>query len=286
MPETSTIDPSAEPLTTDGIAATLRSVGADACPVLLVHCSLSALGWVCGGATAVIQAVLSVAGDEGTIVMPAHSAEYSDPKNWVNPPVPEEWWDTIRRTMPAFDPRTTPSREMGAVAEIFRTWPGTVRSNHPTASFAARGPLAAEIVRDQPLEDPLGADSPLARIAAAGGSVLLLGVGHGSNTMLHLAERSAFGSQQATNSTGSPIVTDTGRAWQPFAEPDVDSDDFPALGEHLDQVLRGDGNSPPATASLVTRALGPATVTRMLAAPAVNLAVPWLRDNRTRDGRV
>lgn len=78
---------------------------------VLVHSSLSSIGWVNGGAVAVIQALIDVVTEEGTIVMPSQSVELSDPKEWGNPPVPEEWWDIIRESMPAYNSNYTPLLE-------------------------------------------------------------------------------------------------------------------------------------------------------------------------------
>jgi aminoglycoside 3-N-acetyltransferase len=80
---------------------------------------------------------------------------------------------------------------MGIVAETFRQLPGAVRSDHPTSSFAARGPLAKAITAPQPLEPGHGLDSPIGRVYEAGGWVLLLGVGHEANTSIHLTENLA-----------------------------------------------------------------------------------------------
>jgi aminoglycoside 3-N-acetyltransferase len=63
-----------------------------------------------------------------------------------------------------------------------------VRSTHPGASFAAIGPHADAICAPQPLSPPHGPDSPIGRVHALEGQVLLLGVGHGEDTTLHLAE--------------------------------------------------------------------------------------------------
>jgi len=43
-----------------------------------------------------------------------------------------------------FDVKRTPS-EMGMLSELFRRWPGVVRSLHPTHSICAVGPLAEEL---------------------------------------------------------------------------------------------------------------------------------------------
>lgn len=114
--------------------------------------------------------------------MPAYTGGLTDPKNWQHPPVPEDWKDTIRAETPAFDPLRTPTRQMGQIAETFRTWPDVVRSTHPHCSFAAWGTHAKIIVEGHELENGLGEGSPLARIYELDGWVLLLGVGFASNT--------------------------------------------------------------------------------------------------------
>ena len=180
-----------EPRTVCSLTADLRALGLRPGSTVCVHSSLAAIGWVAGGAQAVILALLAVLGPEGTLVMPAHSGDLSDPAGWSNPPVPESWWQTIREERPPFDPRTTPTHGLGRIAELFRTWPSAVRSDHPLASFAACGPHAARITAGHRVEDELGDTSPLGRIYELDGDVLLLGVGHDRNTSLHLAEARA-----------------------------------------------------------------------------------------------
>ena len=120
--------------------------------------------------------------------MPTHSTDLSDPSQWGNPPVPESWWQTIRETMPAYAPDLTPTRSMGKIAETFRKQDGVLRSAHPLHSFCARGPQASYIIGNHSLAYGMGENSPLGRIYDLQGSVLLLGVGHSSNTSIHLAE--------------------------------------------------------------------------------------------------
>jgi aminoglycoside N3'-acetyltransferase len=90
----------------------------------------------------------------------------------------------------AFDPATSPCRSMGVVADTFWRLPGVLRTDSPHA-FAAAGPRAREITRNQPVDVPHGPDSPVGRVHDLDGEVLLLGVGHDGNTTLHLAENLA-----------------------------------------------------------------------------------------------
>ena len=94
--ERETIQKTEVPATVDSLQADFTALGVEAGMALLVHSSLSAMGWVCGGPVTVIIALQHVLGHTGTLVMPAHSTGLSDPSGWENPPVPESWWRTNR----------------------------------------------------------------------------------------------------------------------------------------------------------------------------------------------
>jgi aminoglycoside 3-N-acetyltransferase len=229
-----------EPLCTrESLAADLRALGVRPGIPLLVHSSLSSLGWVCGGAVTAVEALLDALGAAGTLVVPTHSADNSDPRHWVNPPVPEEWWPTIRARMPAYDPQITPSRRMGEIAETVRTWPGAQRSTHPQLSFSAHGPLAEKITTGHALDSRLGERSPLARLEEQDAQVLLLGPGYDSCTCFHLAE---YRVPAPRAEYGCAVCGPEGRSWRTFTDVCVTSDDFSALGaayEHDRPVTRG-----------------------------------------------
>ena len=134
------------PHTVASLSADLRTLGLAAGDVVILHASARSVGFVIGGPQAIAQAVLDVLGPEGTLVVPTHTPENTDPAGWQNPPVPESWWPAIRGQAPGFDPVRTPaSRWMGIVAETVRNWPGAVRSDHPQVSFAAVGRQAREV---------------------------------------------------------------------------------------------------------------------------------------------
>ena len=147
------------------LAAQLRALGVREGAVLLVHTSFRAVRPVEGGPLALVAALRDALGPAGTLAMP-----------------------TMTDGEAPFDPRTTPSSGMGITAELFWRQAGVLRSGHPGASFAAAGPRAEEICSPQPLAPPHGPDSPVGRVHALGGQILLLGVGHSESTTLHLAE--------------------------------------------------------------------------------------------------
>jgi aminoglycoside 3-N-acetyltransferase len=236
--------------------------------VLLMHSSLKALGWVCGGPVAVVQALLDALGPEGTLVVPTHTPDNSDPADWQHPPVPESWWPVIRERTPGFDPAVTPSRWMGVLAETVRTWPGARRSDHPQVSFAALGPAAQAVVAGHQLDEMLGERSPLGALYRLDGDVLLLGVEYSSNTSLHLAEYRL--PDPPRRRQGAAVRTAHGRAWQGWEDVETNEDDFDQVGAAFEAA---DG----ARTGLVGAA--PSRLMRQRA--LVDFAVDWFTTHRT-----
>lgn len=255
--------------TQPSLAADFAALGVEPGMVLVVHSSMKAMGWVNGGAAAVILALEDVLGPQGTLVMPTHTADLSDPANWVNPPVPEAWWETIRATMPAYDPALTPTYYMGAIPETFRKQTGVLRSANPDASFAAWGQHAKYIIENHALFPLFGEQSPLARVYELDGWVLLLGVGHDRNTSLHVAEGRAR-IPHPTMRFGSPMMIDGARQWVAFDDIDWDDTGFAQLGADFarDSGLQREGKVAQAAALLMPqRAL-------------IDYAVGWLERAR------
>ncbi|WP_440557131.1 aminoglycoside N(3)-acetyltransferase [Streptomyces sp. SCPE 10] len=252
-------------VTRDDIAARLRLLGVESGETLLVHTSLSSLGWVNGGAVAVVQGLLDALGPAGTLVVPAQSSDLSDPALWGNPPVPEQWWDRIRATMPPYDPDITPSRGVGVVPETVRTWPGARRSAHPQTSFAAVGARAREITEGHARDCRLGERSPLARLERLGARVLLLGAGYDACTAFHLAE---YRVPAPLVRLGRPAP---GGGWETVTEVSITSERFAELGRDFERerpVVRGK--------------VGAADTRLFPVADAVAYAQGWLEARRPR----
>lgn len=266
--EAEAIDRVEDPVTVSSLVADLRELGLQAGDTVLVHSSMSSLGWVNGGPPAVIDALMEVLTPQGTLVMPGFSGQYSDPAGWEHPPVPDHWVDQIHASRPPFRPAITPTRGVGAIPECFRSYPDAVRSGHPEFSFVAWGADAETIVNDHSLDDGLGEESPLARIYERDGLVLQLGTGHETNTSLHLAEyRADIDIESVT--TQLPILRDGERVVVESENVDIDSDDFPEIGADFEDAL-----------GLRTASVGAATATLVRQRELVDFAVDWMEANR------
>ncbi len=270
MGEADAVERVDEPVTVSSLAADLRTLGVEAGDVLLVHSSLSALGWVAGDAPAVVDALREAVTEDGTLVMPTHTPQYTDPSTWSNPPVPDNWEDTIREARPPYRPAVTPTRGVGTIPECFRGYPDVVRGEHPFYSFSAWGADAAEVVTDHEFDRSLGEGSPLARSYDRDADVLLLGVGHEVNTSLHLAEyRAAF--PKGTVECEAPVVEDGRRVRVEFEDVETNTEDFPDAGAAFEREVD------------VTEGSVGAADAKLLDQPAlVDFAVDWFEANRPR----
>ena len=222
------------PRTRDQLRKDLRELGVEPGMTLLVHSSLSSIGWINGGAIALIQALMDAVTEEGTIIMPTQSADYSDPAEWLLPPIPWEWWDTVRSTMPAYEPDITPTRGVGKVPELFRTFKDVVRSSHPHVSFAGWGARKEEILNFHSLEYGLGEQSPLRRMYDLDASVLFIGTTYETNTCFHLAEYRAGNREETVK--GAPLLVEGTRKWVEFQDLDYDDTDFNEIGEEFERT--------------------------------------------------
>lgn len=250
------------------LAHDLKTIGVKPGSVLLLHSSMSRIGWVCGGVQTVVLALLDVLGKEGTLVVPAFTAYNTDPHNWGRPPVPKSWHDEIRAHTPAFDPHFSQTRGMGVIPELVRTLPGAVRSAHPQTSFAAIGPAAEKLMAVHDLECRLGERSPLRALEEAGAYVLLLGVGFERCTSFHLSQYRVPGESEEI---GFAVMTPSGRQWQTAIDMVAPDDPLPDIGKAFD-----------ATPEVTQGKIGAAS-TKLFSMPvAVKFAVDWLKEDMNK----
>ena len=234
MTEQDAIAACGQPITEATLLAGLRGLGIRRGDTVIAHCAMSHFGWVCGREVAVVRALLRAVGPFGVLVMPAHTGDNSDPANWCNPPVPQGWFAPIRDAMPAYDRRVSPSRAIGRVAECLRTWPGTRRSAHPQVSWCAHGLGAAWLLRGHSWKRlGFGMQTPLGRLYRRNAKILMLGVGFGNCTALHMAETLCPATPM--EQVGAAVRTAFGRRWVNWPEIEMDSDRFPQIGEAFEQ---------------------------------------------------
>lgn len=154
-------------ITSSEILAALRKLSLRPGDLLVVHSSLSSFGaTIEGGADAVVDALLAVVSPGGSVFVPTF--------NYAQLP---------------FDPATTPSLA-GAISEALRRRPEALRSRQPTHPWAGTGPAAPEVLDGHERTTPFGRGSPIWRLWERDAHVLLLGVDHRANSMIHVAEES------------------------------------------------------------------------------------------------
>lgn len=211
----------------------LRSLGVKEGATILVHSSLSSIGWVNGGSMAVIEALTHVVTNQGTIVMPAQSGEWSEPSKWGNPAVPQSWWEEIRQTMPAYEKDKTPTWGMGQIPEVFRKYPNVDRSNHPSSSFIAWGKDRDYILANHSIDFSLGEQSPLAKLYELDAQVLFIGTDYDTNTVFHLGEYRA--PRVEIVKEGAPVLEDGQRIWRVYHDIEFFEEEFAQVGVFFEQ---------------------------------------------------
>ena len=168
----------AEEVRKSDIVFGLRSLGIKKGDVVMVHSSLSSMGWVFGGAETVIDAFLEVLSSKGTVVVPTLCQRDKERRF--------ETWDIEK----------SPS-DVGRITETLRLDPRSLRSDHPTHSVAAIGAKAVDITighktahgRMSPWGDAaFGKGSPWEKLYEYNAQYLFLGVGFSVNTMHHFIQ--------------------------------------------------------------------------------------------------
>ena len=263
------------------IAAQLRRLGLRAGGVLMVHTRMREIGWVIGGSETVVRALLDVLGPDGTLIAYASWDEHV----FGEEARPAEYREAYRAARPVFDVKTGAARrEHGQIPERLRTWPGARRSAHPDASIVAVGARARELTEGHPRDDAYGPGSPLARLVAVGGQVLMLGAPLETLTVLHHAESIArvHGKRRVsfttlvnqdgeiTECTFTDINTSTGAF--PYEDLGLEVDAFEVIGR--DALEAGIG---------VTGPVGGAACHLFPAAELVEFGVAWMERRFRRE---
>ncbi len=164
---------SGETWTKERLVDSLRAAGVKEGADLLVHSSMSAIGYVAGGPKTVVDALLEVIGPKANLLMP------TSPVTTLQ----------AMHSQEVFSVKDTPSK-MGAITEYFRTQVATERSAHPLEPVAVVGPDALWYVKGHHTDGtPYGPQSPWMKHLKGGGQLLYIGTTLiNSGTSLHAVE--------------------------------------------------------------------------------------------------
>ena len=272
---TVTLRPVSPPVTRRRLIRDLGRLGVEHGQTLLVHASLRSLGWVAGGAPAVVSALRDAVGPDGHVVVPTGTEANSQTSRVHRARItmlsPEEVED-FERKMPAFDKDNTPSG-MGAISEALRTTDGAVRSAHPQSSFAAVGPRVDWLMADHPLECHLGPASPLGKLLKEDAQVLMIDVGYWAFTGFHLAEYTYTPDPPMRRYACVLASADGNPYWEYYEDVILDDQDFDVIGKALEESLNENGTI---KRGMVARAQCRLVPLR----PAVEFAEDWLARHR------
>jgi aminoglycoside 3-N-acetyltransferase len=257
-------------ITRADLARDLARLGVAAGDIVMVHAACRAVGPVLGGPDAIIAALRDAVGAQGTLMAYLDwDAPWEDFKDGDGR-IP----DRLRPHEMPFDPALTrAARQNGALPEFLRTPPGARRSGNPGASVAALGAKAAWLTADHPLDYGYGEDTPLERLVATRGKVLMLGAPLDTMTLLHHAEHLAALPGKRIIRTEVPFAAPDGIAWRMIEEFDTSAPCIPALPDDFIARIVG--------AYLATGAgrqgkVGQASAVLVEAAGILPFAIDWL----------
>jgi aminoglycoside 3-N-acetyltransferase len=223
-------------ITIEDIKRQLKHIGIQNGDVLEVHASLKSIGYVLGGANALLEAILETIGFEGTLVMSAQSSGNSEPAYFQNPPVDVSLYQKVRESIPTFKGKFDDLSGMGLLAVALQKRPSVYFSNHPQVSLMAHGKHAKWITQTHPLNDMFGLKSPLAKMVELKTKVLLIGVDFDRCTGMHLGEY--LSNKRPIIIQGSRMTVGSKEDWVKFLSYDFDSDEFIKVGRIMEMDNR------------------------------------------------
>ena len=154
-------------LSFEELVAGFRNLGVKTGDTLLAHSSYKSFGGVDDGPQGVIDALLEILGEEGTLVMPTFNFDFCKGVDW--------------------DVRETPS-QMGFMTNLARLDPRATRVFHPIYSFAVIG-KHAQAFGDLRDNSSYGANSAFAKLRELDGKIMVVGLSYNdSMTFFHHVE--------------------------------------------------------------------------------------------------
>jgi aminoglycoside 3-N-acetyltransferase len=201
----------------------LHRLGLGPGDLVMVHASCRRVGEVFGGPDEIHQAIVEAVSPGGTMMMLLGCPDGFDDVGRGHLSLAEE--ADLLAHMPAFDKHATrANRDVGTLAEFFRSWPGTVCSDCPAVRIGARGARAGWLVSEHVLAYPFGRHTPFEKLVGNRGKVLLLGSDHDEVTLMHYAEHTTDFPDKIVAHYQCPLLIDGKRQWVACEEYDSSSE--------------------------------------------------------------
>ena len=150
----------------------LVAMGIKSDDTVIIHTSFKAVGEIEGGPEAFIDAFCEYLSD-GLFI------------------VPTQTWANVNKESPIYDPKTTVPC-IGLIPRTAYKRADGIRSLHPTHSMWAHGKGAEEFVSGEEIANtPARVGGAWWKLGEVGAKILLIGVDHGRNTYIHVADEIA-----------------------------------------------------------------------------------------------
>lgn len=175
-----------KPVTKNDILMALKTLGIHSKSKLEVHVSLSAFGFVVNKEYDIIDALIETV-TEGVVIMPAHTSEMTNPRDWGDPSVPDNWFSIIERNRKPFDPLCFQPERVGQVAKAFAFYPGVKRTLHPEVSLSIYNRTHDEDWYNHSFDDR-ELIHPLYKLKNESGKILMMGTDFSTCSSIHLTE--------------------------------------------------------------------------------------------------
>ena len=158
--------------TKNDIKSQLAQMGIKSDDTVVIHTSFKSVGEVEGGPEAFIDAFCEYLSD-GLFL------------------VPTQTWANVTKDFPVYDPKTSEPC-IGLIPRTAYKRKDGIRSLHPTHSMWAHGKDAEKFVcGEENAETPARVGGAWWKLGEVGAKILLIGVDHGRNTYIHVADEIA-----------------------------------------------------------------------------------------------
>lgn len=154
-------------ITFDELVSEFKRIGLTTGDVVLIHSSFKSFGGVEGGPQTVIDALILVIGNEGTLIVPRFNFDFS---TYGTP------WDV----------RNTPSH-MGIISEFVRKDPRSRKVFHPIYPFSIIGKHADELVKHR-YKGGYSKDSIFNQLRVLDAKIIQIDKDYKSTTIIHHVE--------------------------------------------------------------------------------------------------